>query len=140
MSDIDHFDVKITYKRKEHSKDSNGSDRIFTLINKQLFYDERFWGFKSEKRKVTRWNLELSEEMRRKLFSFISDNQLDTDYEEYIQIDKPYLRNEYSCIIEVNTILTPTVYQIQTNDWDSDNASWRKSKKLFDFLQNLSDI
>jgi len=140
LSDIDHFDVKITYKRKEHSKDSNGSDRIFTLINKQLFYDERFWGFKSEKRKVTRWNLELSEEMRRKLFSFISDNQLDTDYEEYIQIDKPYLRNEYSCIIEVNTILTPTVYQIQTNDWDSDNASWRKSKKLFDFLQNLSDI
>jgi len=140
LSDIDHFDVKITYKRKEYSKDSNGSYRIFTLINKQLFYDERFWGFKSKKRKVTRWNLELSEEMRRKLFSFISDNQLDTDYEEYIQIDKPYLRNEYSCIIEVNTILTPTVYQIQTNDWDSDNASWRKSKKLFDFLQNLSDI
>ena len=137
MSNIDHFDVKVSYKRKEHSKDSNGSDRIFTLVDKQLFYDERFWGFKSENRKVTTWNLELTDEMRNELFSFISDNQLNTAYEERIQIDKPFLKNVYTYIIEVNTRKTSTIYQIQTNDRDTDNTSWNRSKKLFGFLKNL---
>ncbi len=137
MKDSDHFDLKISYKRKERSKDSNGSDRIFMLVGKTLFYTERFWGFKSEKRKAEKCNLKLSEQEYSAIFSFISKKQLNIDYQEIIKIDKNYLRNDFTYIIELNMLESSTVFQIQTNDRKLDNKSWINAKKLFDFLQNL---
>ena len=137
MKEITDFDLKVSYKRKERSKDSNGSDKIFTLIEKKLYYTERFWGFKSEKRKVQKRSLKLSDQEHTAIFSFISENQINVNYQETIKIDKRFLFNEYTYIIELNTPEGLTVYQIQTNDRDTDNKSWEKAKKLFDFLQNL---
>ncbi len=137
MKDSDHFDLKISYKRKERSKDSNGSDRIFMLVGKMLFYNERFWGFKSEKRKAKKKSLMLSNKERSAIFSFMSKNQFDVDYQKTIKIDKNYLRNDFTYIIELNMLENSTVYQIQTNDRNSDNKSWINAKKLFDLLQNL---
>ena len=137
MNEADHFDVRISYKRKERSKDSNGSDRIFTLVGEKLFYTERFWGFKSEKRKTQNWTLKLSDEDRSAIFSFISENQFNVNHQETTKIDKPYLRNEFTYLVELNTLSNSTVYQIQTNDSKLHNKPWIQVEKLFDFLQNL---
>ncbi len=137
MNETDHFHIRISYKRKERSKDSNGSDKIFMLENNSLSYSERFWGFKSEKRKAQKKNLLLSNQEYSAIFSLISENQFDVDYQETIKIDKNYLRNDFTYIIELNMLESSTVYQIQTNDMKLDNISWIKAKELFDFLQNL---
>ncbi|MCK5539254.1 MAG: hypothetical protein KAI79_20700 [Bacteroidales bacterium] len=139
MNQLDHFDIKVTRKRAEHSKDINGSDRIFIIVDKKLFYTERFWGFKSEKRKAKKWNLNLSEEEYSAILFFISKNQFDGDHQEIIKIDKRFLFNDFTFIIELKTTKGSTVYKIQTNDRSTDNKSWIKAKNLFDFLQNLSD-
>ncbi len=137
MNEADHFDVRISYKRKERSKDSNGSDRIFTLVDNILSYNERFWGFKSESRKTKKKSLELSDREYNAIFSFITGKQLNVDYQETIKVDKNYLRNEFTYSIELNTVERSTIYQIQINDWKSDYKPWRDVEKLFDFLQDL---
>ncbi len=136
MTSQDHFDLKVSLKRKEHSKDINGSDKIFTLIEKKLYYTERFWGFKSEKRKAQKKSLKLSDRERNTIFSFISENQLNIDYEEIIKIDERHLRNVFTYIVELNTP-DLSVYQMQSNDQNSDNKSWLKMENLFDLLQDF---
>ncbi len=138
MTSQDHFDLKVSLKRKEHSKDINGSDKIFRLVGETLFYTERFWGFKSEKRKAQKKSLKLSDKDRTAIFSFISENQMNINYQEIIKIDKNYLRNHFTYIVELNTREGLTIYQIQSNDRDSKNKSWIKAKKLFKFLRDLS--
>ena len=138
MKDNDNFDLKVSLKRKEHSKDINGSDKIFTLVEKKLYYTERFWGFKSEKRKAKKKTITVSDKEQEELFSFIFENQINVDYQETIKVDKRFLVNEYTYIIELNTPDASTVYQIQSNDRDTDNKSWIKAKKLFNFLRDLS--
>lgn len=137
MKDSSHFDLKVSYKRKERSKDSNGSDKIFTLVDKNLFYNERFWGFKSEKRKTKKKSLELSDREYNAIFSFITEKQLNVDCQEIIKVDKNYLRNEFTYSIELNMVERATIYQIQTNERNSDYKPWRAIEKLFDLLQDL---
>ena len=137
MTSQDHFDLKVSLKRKEHSKDINGSDKIFTLVEKKLYYTERFWGFKSEKRKAQKKSLELSSKDQTSIFSYISENKMNLNYQEIIKIDERHLRNVFTYIVELNTPEGLTIYQIQSNDQNSDNKSWIKMENLFDLLQDF---
>ena len=131
------FDLKVSLKRKEHSKDINGSDKIFTLVEEKLYYTERFWGFKSEKRKAQKKSLKLSDKDQTAIFSYISENEMNINYQEIIKIDERHLRNVFTYIVELNTPEGLTIYQIQSNDQNSDNKSWIKMENLFDLLQDF---
>jgi len=88
MKDSDPFEIRVTYKTEERSKDSNGANKIFTLTGNKLLYTESYWGFKSEKMKSLQRSAKLSEKDHKAIFSFISENEFNNNHQENIIIDK----------------------------------------------------
>ncbi len=62
---------------------------------------------------------------------------MNLNYQEIIKIDERHLRNVFTYIVELNTPEGLTIYQIQSNDQNSENKSWIKMENLFDLLQDF---
>ena len=140
MKDSDYFELSVTYKSEERSKDSNGANKIFKLTGKKLLYTESYWGFKSEKMKSLQRSAKLSEKDHKAIFSFISENKLNCNHQEAITIDKRFSFTTFTYIIECRTSENTSTYQLQSNDLNPNHKSWDQAKGLFNLLKNIFGI
>lgn len=140
MKDCDYFELKVTYKTEERSKDSNGANKIFALTGKKLLYTESYWGFKSEKMESLQRSAKLSEKDHKAIFSFISENELNNNHQDILTIDKRFSFTTFTYIIECRTSDNTSTYQIQSNDLNPNNKSWGRVKGLFNLLKNIFGI
>lgn len=140
MKDSDSFELSVTYKSEERSKDSNGANKIFKLTGEKLLYTESYWGFKSEKMKSLQSSTKLSEKDHKAIFSFISESKLNCNHQKAITIDKRFSFTTYTYIIECKSSENTTTYQIQSNDLNPNHKSWDQVKGLFNLLKNIFRI
>ena len=139
VKESNHFDVRLTFKREERSKDSNGTNKIFTIVGEDLFYNENYWGFKSEKRNEINRKTVFSKKESVRLFSFALENGFNKTHTEIIKIDKKYSFTNFSYTVELCTKENKTIYQIQSNDLNSNHKPWVQVKGLFKLLTNFLD-
>lgn len=140
MKNSDYFELKVTFKSEECSKDSNGANKIFTLTGEELHYTESYWGFRSEKMKEVQRSAKLSKKDHKAIFSFISENEFNNNHQEVIRIDKRFSFTTFTYIIECKTSENTSTYQIQSNDLNPNQKSWDQVEELFNLLKNSFDI
>lgn len=137
MIDSDHFELRVTYRSEERSKDSNGATKTFTLTGEKLLYTESYWGFKSEKMKSLITSVKLTDKDHKAIFSSISENEFNNNHQEIITIDKRFSFTTFTYVIECRTSENKSTYQIQSNDLNPNHKSWDQVKGLFYLLKKI---
>lgn len=139
---MNNYDLKISRKRQERSKDSNGTDIKIKISDNIMYYTERSWGFKAKKGIIQK-EIALEEADIKHIKDFIIEKELNKNYEKEIIVKKRHsftiytynltlILNEKTYIINITS--NTETQKSKFNDIGHENVFFCNIVKLYNLL------